>query len=40
MSYKEEYEHIPKEEFAFVQMDERIHDKELETKPKIGRAHV
>lgn len=33
MSYKEEYEHIPKEEFAFVQMDERIHDKELETKP-------
>lgn len=33
MSYKEEFEHIPKEEFAFVQMDEQIHDKELETKP-------
>lgn len=33
MNYKEEYEHIPKEEFAFVQMDEKIHDKELETKP-------
>ncbi|MGN0205349.1 MAG: ABC transporter permease [Coprococcus sp.] len=29
----EEYEHIPKEEFEFVQMNERIHDKELETKP-------
>lgn len=29
----QEYEHIPKEEFAFVQMNERIHDKELETKP-------
>lgn len=33
MSYKEEYEHIDKEEFTFVQMNERIHDKELETKP-------
>ncbi|MGN1148024.1 MAG: ABC transporter permease [Lachnospiraceae bacterium] len=33
MNYNQEYEHIPKEEFAFVQMDERIHDKELETKP-------
>lgn len=33
MSYKEEYGHIPKEDFAFVQMDERLHDKELETKP-------
>ncbi|MGN0978238.1 MAG: ABC transporter permease [Faecousia sp.] len=33
MSYNEEYEHIPKEEFAFVQMDTRIHDKEFETKP-------
>ena len=29
----QEYEHIPKEEFAFVQMNERIHDRELETKP-------
>ena len=33
MSYNESYEHIPKEEFAFVQMDERIHDRELATKP-------
>ena len=33
MSYNQEYEHIPKEEFTFVQMDERLHDKELETKP-------
>lgn len=33
MNYKEEYEHIPKEKFMFVQMNERIHDKELETKP-------
>lgn len=33
MNYNEEYEHIPKEKFAFVQMNERIHDKELETKP-------
>ncbi len=33
MSYNESYEHIPKEEFAFVQMDERIYDKELATKP-------
>lgn len=27
------YEHIPAEEFVFVQMNERIHDKELETRP-------
>ena len=33
MSYKPETEHIAKEEFTFVQMNERIHDKELETKP-------
>lgn len=35
MSYNREYEyeHIDKEEFAFVQANERIHDKELETKP-------
>jgi oligopeptide transport system permease protein len=33
MQCNNEYEHIPKEEFAFVQMDDRIHDKELETKP-------
>jgi oligopeptide transport system permease protein len=33
MHYNEEYEHIPKEAFEFVQMDERIHDRELETKP-------
>lgn len=32
MSYKD-YDHIPKEKFEFVQMNERIHDKELETKP-------
>ena len=35
MSYDPEleYEPIPQEEFAFVQMNERLHDKELETKP-------
>lgn len=36
MSYKKDeqkYEHIPQEKFAFVQMNEKIHDKELETKP-------
>ena len=33
MSYNENYEHIDPEEFAFVQMNERLHDKELETKP-------
>ncbi|MGN0747764.1 MAG: hypothetical protein ACI4ML_13870, partial [Aristaeellaceae bacterium] len=29
----EQLRHIPKEKFAFVQMDKRLHDKELETKP-------
>lgn len=35
MSYDQEYayEHIDKEEFAFVQMNARLRDKELETKP-------
>ena len=33
MSCNPEQEHINPEEFAFVQMDERLHDKELETKP-------
>ena len=32
MNYNQEYEHIPKEKFAFVQMEQKIHDKELETK--------
>ncbi|MGM9624346.1 MAG: ABC transporter permease [Eubacteriales bacterium] len=38
MSYNPEYEHIEKEEFEFVQMNEQLHDKELETKP-IGFLH-
>ena len=29
----EQLRHIPKEKFEFVQMDKRLHDKELETKP-------
>ena len=33
MSCKPEFEHIDPEAFTFVQMDERLHDKELETKP-------
>ena len=36
MSYNDnefEFENIPQEKFAFVQMDEKIHDKELDTKP-------
>jgi len=34
MSYNEyEYEHIDASKFRFVQMDEKLHDKELETKP-------
>lgn len=33
MSCDSEYERIPPEEFAFVQMDEQLHDKELQTKP-------
>lgn len=34
MSYDtNEYEHIPEEQFEFVQMNERIYDKELGTKP-------
>ena len=28
------FEHIPQEQFRFVQMDERIHDKKLETKSR------
>lgn len=27
------FKHIPKEKFAFVQKDQRLHDRELETKP-------
>ncbi|MGM9602761.1 MAG: ABC transporter permease [Faecousia sp.] len=40
MSYDPNYEneHIASEEFAFVQTDQRIYDKELETKP-IGFLH-
>lgn len=34
MSFNEnEFEQIPKDQFEFVQMSDRIHDKELETKP-------
>ncbi|MBQ7050485.1 MAG: hypothetical protein IJN87_07650, partial [Firmicutes bacterium] len=29
----ENMKHIPKEKFAFVQKDQRLHDRELETKP-------
>ena len=28
------FEHIPQEQFRFVQMDERLHDKKLETKSR------
>ena len=28
------YEHIPQEEFAFAQMEEKLHDKKLETKAR------
>jgi len=31
--FEAEYESIPKEKFAFVQKNEKIHDKSLETKP-------
>lgn len=30
---KQTYEHISEEKFSFVQMDEKLHDKELDTKP-------
>ena len=33
MSYNQEHEHIAPEEFEFVQMNEQLHDKELDTKP-------
>lgn len=33
MNCNEPYERIDPEEFAFIQMDEKLHDRELETKP-------
>lgn len=32
-NHQAEYEHIPPEEFEFVQADAKLHDKELQTKP-------
>ncbi|MBO5034744.1 MAG: ABC transporter permease, partial [Oscillospiraceae bacterium] len=29
-----DYEHIPAEQFAFVQENERLHDQELQTKSR------
>ena len=34
MSMNKEFEHIPQEKFAFVQMDAQLHDKKLETKAR------
>ena len=34
MSNRNNFEHIPQEKFRFVQMDERLHDKKLETKAR------
>lgn len=33
MNYKDQFEEIASEKFRFVQKDERLHDKNLETKP-------
>ena len=34
MMENKNFEHIPQEKFRFVQMDERLHDKKLETKAR------
>lgn len=34
MNNKHEFEHIPQEKFAFVQLDASLHDKKLETKSR------